>query len=219
MYNGGMNKTDFTAMRKLNYFPYIPKLGKMPCDSKPEEVESGDAERKILEYIRHMPSHIHITFFYENTSSIDKVLSAFFDRNVTSKAAKGLLTEKPFEPTHVNNLLYSKILPAEKHSIIKKLSTWVDAVHSANKSNEPTRIADADTTWWFRNDLGKEHQKLEQTLGKYLVDNMSVLCAYNISNISKDKLSQIVESHGIVIFDNPFMAYAWAGHEPLIFLS
>ena len=206
-------------LQKLNYFPYIPKVGKMPYDSRTDKVESGNKERKILEYIRRLPSHAHITFFYEKESSKDKVLSVFFDRKVTSKAAKGLLSEKPFEPDYVNNLSYSELLSTKKHSVINKVSTWVDAVHSANRTNKPTRIADEDVTWWFRNGLGEEHQKLEQTLGRYLVNNMSVLCAYNISNISKDKLNAIVESHGIVFFDNPFMAYVWKGHEPPLFLS
>jgi len=215
-----MKKSNYPAtLRKLNYFPYLPKVGKMPYDSKTHKVQSGNTERKILEYIRRLPSHAHITFFYEKESSKNKILSAFFDRKVTSKAAKGLLAEKPFEPDYVNNLSYSELSSTKKHSVIDKVSTWVDAVHSANQSNKPTRIADEDVTWWFREGLGKEHQKLEQTLGKYLVKNMSVLCAYNTSNISKDKLNAIVESHGIVFFDNPFMAYVWTGREPPLFLS
>lgn len=215
-----MKETEYAAtLRNLNYFPYIPKLGKMPYDSKTDEIESMDTEHKILEYIRHVPPHVHITFFYEAASSKDKMLSAFFDRKTTLNVAKGLLAEKPFEPNYVNNLSYGELFSTEKHSVIEKLSTWVNAVHSTNQSNKPTRIADEDVTWWFRNDLAKEHQKLEQTLGKYLVDNMSVLCAYNTSNIEKDKLHSIVESHGVVIFDNPFMAYAWSGREPPLFLS
>lgn len=38
---------------------------------------------------------------------------------------------------------------------------------------------------------------------------MSILCCYDISHIDNEQLKSIVDSHGYVLLDEPFMMYKW----------
>jgi hypothetical protein len=177
---------------------------------------------EMFEFIHKIPGHEHIIFLYENENYKDKVLSIFFDTDVTGgndNIPKGLLSEKPANMNSVNNILYDKFLQAPTDKALKKFSNWIAKLHSLNKSqsyNSATRIAGEDETWWLRNDFAYKFMLLEELLGKYIHDNIIIMCGYNISKLNKKQIKTIMKTiisfHGYVILDEPLMVYKAGGN-------
>ena len=200
------------TLEKLDYLPYVPTRV-YKTDKKEVEINTDKLLNKIpesfLEFIIHMPAHIHITFLYKNPISNDKVLSAFFNPTMIWRTKNGLISKIPKKLKSVKNIVYGDFLYMDKTAAMKKFADWVSKLHSSNKSDMPTRMAGEDATWWARNGFAEEHLKLEQSTGRNSYENMSILCCYDISHIDNEQLKSIVDSHGYVLLDEPFMMYKW----------
>jgi hypothetical protein len=66
--------------------------------------------------------------------------------------------------------------------------------------------------WWVRNGFVSHILGIEKSLGRYLQDNMSVLCGYNISNVSnghidRESISTLISAHDHVILDESFVIF------------
>ncbi|MGI0010455.1 MAG: hypothetical protein ACREAE_03555, partial [Nitrosopumilaceae archaeon] len=190
------------TLEKLDYLHYIPtdayETDKKEIKINSDEQPSKIFEKSFLEFIIHMPAHIHITFLYKNPISNNKVLSAFFNPNIIWRTKNGLVSKIPKKLKSVKNIVYDDFLYMDKTAAMKKFADWVSKLHSSNKSDMPTRIAGEDATWWARNGFAKEHLKLEQSIGRNSYENMSILCCYDVSHIDNEQLKSIVDSHGYV---------------------
>ncbi len=164
-------------------------------------------EIQVIKFIHQVGAREHIIFLYKNQNSKDRILSEFFDPIHSGKTPKGLLSHKPTQLKFVNNLLYDELFHADKDVVMKRLSRWVSRLHSSNKSNMPTRIADEDVTWWIKNGFADEHLKLEEKLGRRSDDNMLILCAYDISSMNDKQIGTVIAPHGLVILDDPLSLY------------
>jgi hypothetical protein len=102
---------------------------------------------------------------------------------------------------------------------MKKLSYWIDNVQSLNEpqhnnniNKSTTRIAEVYGNWWLTNGYGEWLVSFEKLLNNYKsANNMSMVCAFDISNISASNMSttmrQIISYHDSVITDDPFVIY------------
>ena len=181
----------------------------------------GDILKRIravetLEFVRKTPSHTHIAFLYTNDNSKNNILAAFFDTKINS-AAKGLFSFKKPANNYVsgveNIILYEELLqePREYEVVVNRLADWLAKLNPGNKSQQdnddsPTRIADEDAMWWVRNGFVSQILGIEKSMVRYLQDNMSVLCGYNISNVSnghfdRESISTLISTHDHVILD------------------
>ena len=66
--------------------------------------------------------------------------------------------------------------------------------------------------WWLRNGFAGYLLDSERSCGRYLQDNFSALCGYNISNVGnrhfdRELISMLISAHGYVILDEPFSLY------------
>jgi hypothetical protein len=177
---------------------------------------------EVVEFVRNIPSHSHIAFLYTNDNHKDNIFAAFFDTKINS-AAKGLFSfEKPANGylNRVENIiLYEELLqePQEYEVVVRRAAEWLAKLNSANKSQQnndasPTRIAGEDVMWCFRNGFAGYVLRSEKSCGRYLQDNMSCLCGYNISNgsnghIDRESINALISAHGYVILDEPFSLY------------
>lgn len=188
----------------------------------------GDVLKRIhvieaIEFVRSIPSHYHIAFLYTNENSKNNIFAAFFDTKINTNASNAIFLYK--SPTddylsHVkNSMLYEELLHDTPgyESLVKRLADWIAKLNSSNQSQQnnidsSTRIASEDLMWWFRNGFAGYALGLEKLCGRYLQDNISALCGYNISNvgnglIDRESLNNLISSHGYVILDEPFSLY------------
>jgi predicted transcriptional regulator YheO len=180
---------------------------------------------EALEFIRDKATHKHIAFLYKNESAKNKIFSAFFDTNITDKASKGLLlSKKPNNGldqvlSYVNSsMLYEELLQdsREEKIVVKKLADWVHSLKNLrlnNFKNDATRIASEDVTWWVRNGFADHYCKgFEESMGRSLQDDLSVLCGYNISDYSNNgTINRMIATHGYVILDETSILYRAPG--------
>src|SRR5919108_1820393 len=139
-------------------------------------------EAEVFNFVRKIQGGEHVIFLYENQNSFTRILSAFFDPDVSATTPKGVLTILPYwDPKNNNNLTYNELLTSQNDKAMKKFEHWISTLHSSNKSlyNQPTRIAEEDATWWLRNGFTEEFTLFEQSLKRH--DNISFLCAFKIS--------------------------------------
>lgn len=178
---------------------------------------------EIIEFIRNIPSHNHIAFLYTNENSRDNLFAAFFDTKINADASTAVfLCKRPTTDylSYVKNtMLYEELLhePREYEAFVKRLSDWISNLNSSNQSPQnntdtSTRIASEDLLWWFRNGFAGYALGLEKLCGRYLQDNISALCGYNISNIGngyidRESIITLISSHGYVILDEPLSLY------------
>jgi hypothetical protein len=148
------------------------------------------------------------------------MLAAFFDTLINCNASRGLFSfKKPANDylSCINDImLYEELLqePREYGVMARRGADWIAKLISSNKSRQnttdsSTRIAGEDVMWWFRNGFVGYTLGLEKSYGRYLQDNMSALCGYNISNvgnqhIDRELMSTLISAHCYVILDEPF---------------
>jgi hypothetical protein len=182
---------------------------------------------EALEFIREKASHKHIAFLYRNENAKNKIFSAFFDPNITAKASKGLLLYK--KPSNGlsqvlnyvdSSMLYEELLQEsrEKQVVARKLADWVHSLKNLRLDNikrDATRIASEDATWWLRNGFADHYSiGFEESVGRSLQDDLSVLCGYNISEYSNNgTINTMIANHGYVILDETSIVYRAPGAE------
>jgi hypothetical protein len=178
-------------------------------------------DSEVLKFITSIPSHEHILFLYANASSKDHLLSVFFYPGKTVLDQTDLLSVKPSD-THLakKNKFYDELfeelsLAASKAELEEKLNDLKSKPPlfvKSRKKNMPARIAQSDATFWLEKGYSSELIILEQSIGKYTVENLTVLCGYNISRFADEdintKLERIISFHGYVIIDEPLRVYA-----------
>ena len=178
---------------------------------------------EVVEFVRNIPSHAHIAFLYTNDNSKNNIFAAFFDTKVNANASTALfLCKRPTNDyvSYVKNImLYEELLqePREYEVFAKRLADWIAKLNSSNQSQQnndasPTWIASEDVLWWFRNGFADYALGFEKLCGRYLQDNMTSLCGYNISNVAnrhidRESISTLISAHGYVILDEPFSLY------------
>lgn len=178
-------------------------------------------DSEVLKFITNIPRHEHILFLYANASSKDHLLSAFFYPGKTVLDQTDLLSVKPSD-THLakkskfyDELFEELSLAASKAKLEERLHDWKSKPPlfvKSRKKNIPARIAQRDATFWLEKGYSSELIILEQSIGKHTVENLTVLCGYNISRfVDEDintKLERIISFHGYVIIDEPLRVYA-----------
>ncbi|MDQ6667255.1 MAG: hypothetical protein M3Y53_03390 [Thermoproteota archaeon] len=168
-------------------------------------------EVEVFEFVRKILSHEHILFLYENKKSNDNILSEFFIISGNDNAPKGLLSVIPADNLNLisSNVLYDELglRVQNKHEALEKLSDWMVNLHSSNKSDFATRIAFEDGTWWLKNGLADDYIRFEESLGKHIQNNLSILCGYDISNFNELYIEAIIASHIYVILGEPMIIY------------
>jgi hypothetical protein len=187
----------------------------------------GDILKRIrvveaLEFVRKIPSHKHIAFLYRDENSKDDILAAFFDTQITGKATKGLLSSNKPTNDELSFMSYKELLqepPREYEVVAKKLADWIAKLNTSNKSQQQNntdftalRIATEDAMWWVRNGFTGYYMGFEKSMGRYLQDSVSVLCGYNISNVSNENIDSkniktMIAAHDYVILDESFVMF------------
>jgi hypothetical protein len=113
------------------------------------------------------------------------------------------------------NISYDKLLnETSKERAKERLAAWIGHVHSFNRSKRlPTRIAEEDATLWLKNGFSPDEDlQVEQMLSSHTCDNnMSILCAFDISKIAESDINSLMKSiisaHDCVILDEPPVVY------------
>ena len=180
-------------------------------------------DSETFAFVRNVPSCQHIAFLYTNEFAKNKILSEFFHPQIAEDPEApplGLISIKTPEKIGVDifNISYDKLLNETSKDIAKKrLAAWIGHVHSFNKSQcIPTRIAEEDATLWLKNGFSPDEDlQLEQMFSTYTCDNnMSILCAFDISKIAKSDINSLMKSiisaHDCVILDEPPVVYTRA---------
>jgi hypothetical protein len=188
----------------------------------------GDILKRIqaveaVEFVHKIPSHSHIAFLYTNDNSKDKMLAAFFDPMINGNASRGLFSLKKPANDYLsgsdNIMLYEELLqePRDYEVVARRVTDWIAKLNSSGKSpqnntDSPTMIACEDAMWWFRNGFAAYILCIEKSMGRYLQDNMSALCGYDISSasyghIDRESMNTIISAHSYVILDEPFSLY------------
>jgi hypothetical protein len=180
-------------------------------------------DSETFAFVRNVPSCQHIAFLYTNEFAKNKILSEFFHPQIAEDPEApplGLISIKTPEKIGVDifNISYDKLLnETSKDRAKERLAAWIGHVHSFNKSQcIPTRIAEEDATLWSKNGFSTDEDlQLEQMFSTYTCDNnMSILCAFDISKIAKSDINSLMKSiisaHDCVILDEPPVVYTRA---------
>jgi hypothetical protein len=187
----------------------------------------GDILKRIravetLDFVRKIPSHTHIAFLYRNENSKADILAAFFDTKITGKATKGLLSSNKPTNDELSFMSYKELLqepPREYEVVAKRLADWIAKLNTSNISQQQNntdftalRIATEDAMWWVRNGFTGYYMGFEKSMGRYLQDRVSVLCGYNISNVSNESfdsknIKTMIAAHDYVILDESFVMF------------
>jgi hypothetical protein len=180
-------------------------------------------ETETFAFVRSVPSSQHIAFLYTNEFAKNKILSEFFHPQIAENhegPPLGLISIKRPKKLSAElfNISYDKLLnETSKVRAKERLAAWIGHVDSFNKSQRlPTRIAEEDATLWLKNGFSPDEDlQLEQMFSTYTCDNnMSILCAFDISTIAGSDINSmmrsIISAHDCVILDEPPVVYTRA---------
>jgi hypothetical protein len=174
-------------------------------------------------FVRNVPPCQHIAFLYTNEFTKNKILSEFFHPQVAENhegPSLGLISIKtPVKPSsRFFNTSYDELLnKPSKYRAKERLGAWIGNVHSFNKSQSlPTRIAEEDATLWLKNGFSPDDGlQIEHMFSTHTCDNnMSILCAFDISKIAESDINSmmrsIISAHDYIILDEPAIVYTRA---------
>lgn len=127
------------------------------------------SSEQVYEFIRKLPAHKYVTFFYRIEQSKDKALTAFFDPATKGKAPTSLISLTPIvdknKETTISsnknlnidsNVLYTQIFSqVDKAEIKKRLYSWLYSVHASSKS----KIAENGNAISEEEDRGLKNQR------------------------------------------------------------
>jgi hypothetical protein len=180
-------------------------------------------DTETFAFVRNVPSCSHIAYLYTNEIAKNKILSEFFDPKTTEDHEApplGLISIKTPKNLGADllNISYDELLnKTSKDKSKERLAAWIGYVHSFNRSQRfPTRIAEEDATLWLKNGFSPlDDLQLEQMFSTQTCDNnMSILCAFDISKIAESDINSIMKSiisaHDHVILDEPPVVYTRA---------
>lgn len=88
---------------------------------------------------------------------------------------------------------------------MKRLGDWIAGLGSSEANG--IRVAGEEDSWFLQNGFENELLLLEDSLGPHPQDKVSVLCSYDLSNVSELQLRRLIEAHSIAITDEPFIVY------------
>ncbi|MEM3095273.1 MAG: hypothetical protein QXX64_06515 [Nitrososphaera sp.] len=88
---------------------------------------------------------------------------------------------------------------------MKRLGNWIAGLGSSEAVG--IRAAGEENSWFIHNGFEHELLSLEESLGPHLGDKISILCSYDLSNISELQLKRLIKSHSLAVTDEPFMVY------------
>ena len=177
-------------------------------------------EVEMFAFASDMESHHHTILLYSEENKRNDILRQFLNSNKAGFDNHLLLLSSEdnnnIEPPAIDKLSYEQIFqPALNDITMKKLFYWIVKMHSFSESqfyNKSTIIAD-DSGWWLTNGYMRWLISFEKLLNDCVsANNMSMLCALNISKISTlnmgtAKIREVISCHDIVITDDPFMIY------------
>lgn len=122
---------------------------------KTEEIIAKVEEYGVYDFLINQSSSEHILVLYKDRETIELLLSDFFSKR--TQAPFGLVSEHPTKIKDIRNITYEKLsgmdkkdifekekrelLEKEKRETVKKLSEWINNMHSCNTSSFPTRFA------------------------------------------------------------------------------
>jgi hypothetical protein len=166
-----------------------------------QEIEAA----KISDFVRHMPARSHVAFFYSRASHRDRVLS---DHLASGKAPKWLMSvDHPRMPFNYNST-YAELVFRNRGDWVKRTFDYIERLHAANETSEPTRVGGEDASWFFRNGEGTAIVQTEQEIGPQIQKNMTFLCCYGAEAMDDEQaVKAILASHSHVIIDNPLALY------------
>jgi len=180
-------------------------------------------DTETFAFVRNVPSCQHIAFLYTNESAKNKILSEFFHPQIAENhecPPLGLISMKtPMNHrAHLFNISYDELLnETSKDRAKERLAAWIGNVHSFNKSQcLPTRIAEEDATLWLKNGFSPDDDlQLEHMFSTHTCDNnMSILCAFDISKIAESDINSmmrsVISAHDCIILDEPPVVYTRA---------
>lgn len=169
-----------------------------------EMVREIEAAR-ISDFVRHMPGRSHVAFFYSRPDRRDKVLS---DHLASGKAPKWLMSvDHPRMPFNYNST-YAELVFRNRGDWVKRTFDYIERLHAANETGEPTRVVGEDASWFFRNGEGTAIVQTEQELGPQIQKNMTFLCCYGADTMDDERaVKAILASHSHVIIDSPLALY------------
>ena len=185
------------------------------------EIISRISYEDIRRCVRGIPVHSHSVCLYETTKFRDLVISSHFENGRPSNISRFYISEdKPnIEiPKELNHIPYKQI--SDKPSqMVRNIFDLIKMSGYSDKSPEGfkvLKIAEEDAGWWLRNGFEEELQILEELLGRELEENVSIMCAFDVSKLSNKEIELIIpnimRNHKFIITEVPLGLYTPLTH-------
>lgn len=174
------------------------------------EIVNKIVQRDVLDFVRKLPSHEHIAYFYTSEDSKGLITSAFLSKS--SKSAKAAIISNPIvsSESSIQTTRYANILnPSDKSASMKRLGNWIGSMKKSDTAQmHGLRLLGEDDSWFMNNGFSEEILNLERSLGPHLDEDMSVMCSYDLASLADEHLATIINSHSYLVTDRPIMLYS-----------
>ncbi len=157
-----------------------------------------DQLQKMLENFH---GHEHIALFYNTKKFRNKIFDIFFKLAKQTNTPSLCYCKSNSSVIADEILQYDELLDDKNELNMKLVINKAIDTRSKNKSDFPTRLGGEDSTWYIDNGYFSEHQKFESLLGTTLENDFSVICGYDLKNITKSQLTSVIKFYGFAIFE------------------
>ena len=152
----------------------------------------------LLKTIKNFKGHEHVAFFYNSEIYRDEIFNNFFNVKKNPNTPSLYYSKKTSKVSAGEILHYDDLMEDEILNMDLVLKQAI-RVHSKNKSGFPTKLGGEDSTWYIQKNCFLEHQNFEALLGTSLKDDFSVICGYDLDNISIPQILTVIPYYGIVV--------------------
>jgi len=156
---------------------------------------------ELLKILKNFKGHEHVAFFYDTEKYRDKIFKSFFETAKNTNTPSLYYCKNNSSITADKILHYDDLLDNNHELDIQSVIREAIKIHEKNRSGFATRLGGEDSTWYIGNGFFEDHQKFEAVLGTSLNDDFSVICGYDIQNISNSQILSVIKYYGFIIFE------------------
>ena len=165
-----------------------------------------NSDDEVFNFIHNVKNKEHCILMFSNEHIRDKIVNEFFNPKFIHNTATACFTHELSKFKCDQEITYDALI--EKQMLVpNRISDFLVSVLDNSYPSNLSRIACEDTSWFSEAGFFEEHQKCGNNMDERVMNESVILCCYNVTKLSEEKMNIVLSGGKYVILEEPFSVY------------